>query len=1021
MSSMNEKHPKPTYWRSLAELDNDPKFQKMLENEFAEPLEGPDMAPGTPARRRFLQIMGASIALSGCRFKEDKLLAFSRRPEGVVPGESRQFATAVELNGVATGLLVTSYDGRPIKVTGNPLHPTSAGGASAFHQAAVLSVYDPDRSEGVTHLEGRARTASTRKKFEEFLVSERARWQANGSKFRVLASVSSSPSLASLRDRLLASFPGAKWVEYSAVETDNPEAGTALCFGKQHRAVYQLENARVVLSVHSDAAGATDPSGVIASRGLAQGRVPEGKPMSRVYAVESSLSLIGGIADHRLSMPACSAKAFLAALDAEVSKLLGEAGKGAQPVPSAKSLQAPATQKFIATLAKDLVANRGASVILAGNHLPAEAHAIAHRLNVLLDGVGKTVTYQELPLRERRSEALSGLLRDIAANAVETLVIIGENPVLTAPSDADFAGALSKVKTSIALTEFADETARLCTWHIPQAHALEAWGDGLAHDGTLTLSQPLIEPLHGGLSAIEFLALLVNDIKRDGLDIVRRTHAALLPSQKAWNKAVHDGLLPGSAPAPASVTLATLPAFALTESDLAEVGATNGKLELVLAADSKVYDGRFSNNAWLQELPEPLTKQTWGNAVWLSPATAKALGIGDGDLAKVSVSGKELTLPALYVPGQAEGSLRIPLGYGRHFAGHVGGHDDANVTPVGTNAYPLSTTATPFVLAGATIVRVDGRQEIATVQDLHAIDAIGQQGIDERRGLLLAETTLEKFEKEPDFAKHLVHHPPLESMWNDPVAYEGHKWGMAIDLNKCTGCSACITACQAENNIPVVGKDSVLMGREMLWLRVDRYFSGTPENPKLSFQPVPCQQCENAPCEQVCPVGATMHSHEGLNDMVYNRCIGTRYCSANCPYKVRRFNYLNFHLDKVEATPFQSVKDKKKLLMHMVFNPEVTVRARGVMEKCTFCVQRIQNVKIKAKNAKRAIADGEIKTACQETCPSQAISFGDLNDPTSAVAKDHALPRAYTILEELNNRPRVRYLARIRNPHPELG
>jgi len=1021
MSSMNAKHPRPTYWRSLAELDQDPKFQQMLATEFPEPLDGREMAPGTPARRRFLQIMGASFALGGCRFQEDKLLPFSRRPEGVIPGEPRRFATAMELGGVATGLVVTSYDGRPVKVEGSPLHPTSGGGASSLHQALVLGLYDPDRSEGISRSQGQTRVAASPAQFEEFVATERPSWQSRGSSVRVLSSLSSSPSLAAMKQRFLTAFSGAKWIDYAAVETDNLEAGTTLCFGKPHRAVYQLENARIILSVHSDVASSTDPAGVVAGRGLARGRVPEGQPMSRVYAVESWLSLIGGIADHRLSMSAGSAKAFLAALDAELSGKLGDAGKGAQPKPAAKFLTEPSIAKFIATLTQDLLANRGAAVILVGNRLPPDVQALAQRLNVLLDGVGRTVTYHEVPVRERRKDALQALVQDIQAGSVETLLVLGENPVLTAPADLGFAAALAKVKTSIALSEFEDETALLSSWHVPLAHPLEAWGDSLAHDGTITLAQPLIAPLFGGRSALELLALLTNDSKRDGLEIVRRTHAGSLPNQKAWDRAVHDGFISGTMAAPASVTVGVLPAFALAESELRNGEARNGKLEIVLAPDSKVYDGRFGNSSWLQELPEPLSKQTWGNAVWLSPGTGKALGIADGDLVKVSAAGKELTLPALHVPGQAEGSLRIALGYGRYAAGHVGGLASASVDPVGANAYALSTVSAPFLLPDASITRLDGRQAIASVQDLHAIDAVGQAGIDERRGLLLAEANLEEFQKEPDFAKHLVHHPPLESMWNDPVSYEGHKWGMAIDLNKCTGCSACITACQAENNIPVVGKDSVLMGREMLWLRVDRYFSGSPENPRLSFQPVPCQQCENAPCEQVCPVGATLHSSEGLNDMVYNRCIGTRYCSANCPYKVRRFNYLNFHLDKVEATPFQTVTDKKKLLMHMVFNPEVTVRARGVMEKCTFCVQRIQNVKIKAKNVKRSIADGEIKTACQQTCPASAITFGDLNDPTSLVAKDHALPRAYSILVELNNRPRVRYLARIRNPHPELG
>jgi molybdopterin-containing oxidoreductase family iron-sulfur binding subunit len=463
-----------------------------------------------------------------------------------------------------------------------------------------------------------------------------------------------------------------------------------------------------------------------------------------------------------------------------------------------------------------------------------------------------------------------------------------------------------------------------------------------------------------------------------------------------------------------------LSALQFSARELGDSNVSNGALELVFLPDSKVYDGRFANNSWLQELADPLSKQSWGNAARMSPKTAAELRVGEGDLVQLTLAGRSLELPAIFTPGQAEGTVAVSLGYGRHAAGHVGGLDEAGVEPVGANAYALRTIEAFHIAPSLSVARVGGHQDIATTQDLYAIDPVGKIGSEGRLSELVREATLEEFKKEPHFAREAPREPLL-SLWSDPVSYQGHRWGMSIDLNRCIGCNACVVACVSENNIPVVGKANVIKGREMFWLRVDRYFKGPPEEPQVSFQPIPCQQCENAPCEQVCPVGATMHSHEGLNDMVYNRCIGTRYCSSNCPYKVRRFNYFNYHLDKVGVTPFNVVTDRKKLIQHMAFNPEVTVRARGVMEKCTFCVQRIEKTKIKAKNARRSIQDGEIKTACQQTCPTDAIVFGDLSDSASQVARLQALPRAYALLEELNNRPRVRYLARVRNPHPELA
>jgi molybdopterin-containing oxidoreductase family iron-sulfur binding subunit len=1013
---------KPTHWRSLAELENDAEFRERVAREFPTPLD-PEPAD-SPARRRFLQIMGASVALGACRWKEDKLLPFSDRPEGHIPGETRRYATAMELGGVATGLLVTSYDGRPIKVDGNPAHPSSRGAASVYHQGSLLNLYDPDRARAVSRRDQGKRVKSSWAEFEEFARKHFQGLRGQGGQgLRILSDRSSSPSLEDLRRRLLVAYPRSGWTEFSAALGDNEHGGSMLAFGAPYRTLLSLENAKVIVALDADLVSPANPAGIANARAIAAQRTPDNGTMNRIYSIESALSLTGAIADHRLPLRSGLIKAVAAALDAELGGKLVPADElgAAQPKPQAPLLNDAKVKKFLDVVVKDLLANAGASIVVAGVNQPPEVHAIVHRINHALGNVGRTLTYA-IDARGARGQLdmLKGLVDEMNAGSVDTLLILDANPVYTAPADLAFSQALSKVKNIIALSEYVDETAQLATWHLPLAHYLESWGDGRAHDGTVTLQQPLIEPLYGGRSKLEVVALISADPKTRGLDIVERTHAARLGGDPAWRKSVHDGVIPGTSYVPSLPRLKPIAPVQLEPEEL-QAKSQNGQLEVSFAPDLKLYDGRFANNAWLQELPESITKQSWGNAALIHPKTAAELGITETSLVKLSVAGRELMLPAVFVPGQALGSIRVALGHGRSTAGQVGGWAERKIPEVGANAYVLRSVDAFHFASGLSVSVVGNKQKVASTQDLYAIDTIGRQGAEQRLPQIVREQTLTEFQKDPTHSKHLVHHPPLLNLWRDPVSYEGHKWGMAIDLNRCIGCTACVAACQAENNIPVVGKDNVERGREMLWLRVDRYYSGNPESPKVNFQPMPCQHCENAPCEQVCPVGATLHTSEGLNDMVYNRCIGTRYCSNNCPYKVRRFNYFNYHLDKVETTPFQNVTDPDKKLKHMVFNPEVTVRARGVMEKCTFCVQRIQNVKIKAKNAKRPIKDGEIKTACQDTCPTDAIVFGDLNDKSSVVAKLHALPRSYKVLEELNNRPRVAYLARVRNPHPELG
>jgi MoCo/4Fe-4S cofactor protein with predicted Tat translocation signal len=1015
----------PSYWRSLAELDQTPEFREAVEREFQEPLE--QLPPSSPGRRRFMQVMGASFSmagLAGCRWHEDKILPMTRRPEGVIPGTTARYATAMELNGVGFGLHATSYDGRPIKVDGNPLHPESLGAASTYHQGSVLGVYDPDRSDAVSQKSGNKRELASFEAFDKAAKEELKKLRATrGEGLRVLSERSSSPTLAALKDRWLAAFPLSKWVVFEALASNGRAAGTALAFGKPHRVHYSFAEAKVIVSLDADFVAASFPGGLANARGLTKGRVPDHEEMNRLYVIESAFTSTGATADHRLALRSEQIKAVAAYLDAEISAKanpLPEQG-AAQPKPAAEFLNDAKVQKFLGAVAKDLLANVGKSIVVAGLHQPAEVHALVERLNVLLGNAGRTVFYTEDAADAVNSdvEGLKALTEEMAAGRVQTLLVLGGNPAYDAPSDIAFGAALEKVPFSVRLGLYEDETSQPATWHVPAAHYLESWGDARAYDGTVSIVQPLIAPIFGGRSALELVARLLGEEPK-GLELVKAQHKGLLGDERRFRKAVHDGIVEGSAFERVAPKLQAIPPLKLGERETAAAVA-NGQLEIRFVPCPKIYDGRFANNAWLQELPESISKLSWDNAAFFSVATAKTLGITDGDVLTLTLGGKSVQVPCVVAPGQADGSVKVALGYGRTHAGRVGGKVGTDVEPVGGNVNLIRTSDAPFTAGGLSVSSQGPGKRLANTQDLYAMDQIGLDGIAQRLPELVREADYEKFKEEPHFAKHLVHQPHNLNLWVDPVSYEGHKWGMAIDLNKCIGCSACVTACQAENNIPVVGQENVAMGREMLWLRIDRYYKGNPNEPELRFQPLPCQQCENAPCEQVCPVGATMHSHEGLNDMVYNRCIGTRYCSNNCPYKVRRFNYFNYNLDVIGMTPYTPTDDPKMKLKSMVFNPEVTVRSRGVMEKCTFCVQRIQNAKIPAKNAHRAIEDGEIKTACQETCPTDAIVFGDLNDGKSRVAALQKLERSYQLLGEFNNRPRVQYLARITNPNKELA
>jgi MoCo/4Fe-4S cofactor protein with predicted Tat translocation signal len=997
-----------TYWRSLEELERSPEFQEAVRREFPDD-DWDHLPPAT--RRQFLKVMGASLAMAGltaCRWPKEEIVPFAHRPEGRTPGVPQRFATSMEIGGAALGLLVTSFDGRPIKAEGNPLHPDSLGALSAVAQADLLQLYDPDRSRRLLLREGGQQFVKDWSDFE-LLVGER--FSGAGAGVAVLVGASSSPTLAALRDRFLGARSEARWYEYEPVSRDNEREGTRLVFGSVVRVHPHLHEAAVVACFDADPLF-DHPAALRLAGEFALARNPESGSGARLYVGESCYTLTGARADHRVAVASSWVPALLAAV---TNRLVAKHGL---ELPAAAAGFAGSTdhtetddeRHFVDLLAADLMAQRSRGVVLVGPRQAPGVHALAAVLNHALGATGSTITYTAEPNPDRPShlEEISDLTRRIQGDEIETLLILGGNPAYDAPADLGFADLLARVPVSIHLSLYDDETSERCTWHLPGAHTLESWGDGTAWDGTLTLRQPLIEPLYGGRSAIEVLAVAAGDGWKSGHELVRdnlRERSGAPFFEGFWRQALHDGVVGQSAwetvtPKPDPARLAS--AVDGLRELLGAGRPAAERVELVLVPDARVFDGRFANNGWLQELPDAITKITWDNALMISPATARDIGVSDGEVASVEARGASLELPVYVLPGMARNCAAAALGYGRTAAGQVG-------NGVGVDTYRLRTVAAPYILSGVTISGTGRRYDLATTQDHFAIDTIGFSERNLRVADLVREASLDAYLENPEIIHEQEHHPPLISLWKDQE-YEGEQWGMAVDLNTCIGCNACIVACQAENNIPVVGRRQVLNQREMQWIRLDRYFKTPPgvtpdevDDAEIVFQPMTCVQCENAPCEQVCPVAATQHTTDGLNAMVYNRCIGTRYCSNNCPYKVRRFNFFNYHKDLADTAKMQ-------------FNPEVTVRARGVMEKCTFCVQRIEAVRIAARNDNRPIADGEIMPACAQTCPAKAISFGNLNDSSSEVSHSREDHRSYATLAELNIRPRTHYLARLSNP-----
>jgi molybdopterin-containing oxidoreductase family iron-sulfur binding subunit len=1007
------------YWRSLEELAGSAEFQEALHREFP---KGASEWIDSVSRRGFLKVMGASMALAGMtgcvRLPLEPIVPYVRQPEDVIPGRPMFYATAMTLGGYASPLLVESHLGRPTKIEGNDRHPASMGGTDIFAQASILGLYDPDRSQSVVSM-------GDQRSWQAFLGAIRGPLNAQkalqGAGIRILTPTISSPTLVDQLRNFLKIYPQAKWHVYEPVNRDNVVEGAKLAFGLPVETRYDFEKADVIVSLDADFLSAGFPGNTKYIRDFAKRRDPGGK-MNRLYVIESTPSSTGAKADHRLSLVAgvmerCAQSLLRNTADAKGrTSLTDEQLRLFRVDSNAVKWLSDESLQVMDHCFSDLNSHGGSSVVIAGDHQPPIVHAIAHRINAQLGNVGKTVFYAD-PIDANpinNLDSIKELAADIQAGKVDLLVILGGNPAYDAPADLNVAGLLKsdKVQLRVHYGLYQNETAELCHWHINATHELESWADARAYDGTVSIIQPLIAPLYSGKSALEFVALLNGQADATGYDLTRaywqKQHAGM-DFEQFWRKSLHDGWIEGTAGPQKSVE--TKHGSSFMSASEASQAQSEGKLlptapsdpntiELNIRRDPTIHDGQFSNNGWLQELPKPMTKLTWDNAVLIGPAMAKRLDIKTEDVVELELNGKKVTGPVWIQAGHPDNSVTVTLGYGRTRAGRVG-------TAQGFNAYALRTTSAPWIATGLQIRKTGQTYKLASTQGMQSMDTPNGG-----RRPLVRETSLEEYRKDPNFAKE---EEPAQGLTLYP-AYdykkEEYAWGMAIDLNKCVGCNNCIVACQSENNIPVVGKEQVVIGRHMHWIRVDAYYQGDRDNPKAFFQPVPCMHCENAPCEVVCPVGATNHSSEGLNDMVYNRCVGTRYCSNNCPYKVRRFNFLLF-------------QDWETPQLKMMRNPDVSVRSRGVMEKCSYCVQRINERRIDVETA--SVREGkdlhigdELETACQQSCPAEAIIFGNINDPNSKVSKLKAQPRNYSLLGELNTRPRTTYLAEVRNPNPEL-
>ncbi len=958
----------PQFWRTLEEAAESEDLREYVEQEFPG-LSG--QIPQGIDRRNLLKVMAASLAMAGAaactKQPKELIVPYVRQPENVIPGIPLFYATAMNTDGYARGLLVESHLNRPTKVEGNPDHPASLGSTTIFEQASILNLYDPDRSETVLN-EGRMTTWGD---FTgKFSTEAQALTTRKGEGLAILTGVTTSPTFIDQMRTLGSLMPSAKW--YVSEPSVNPAIASAAkkIAGRNAFISHDLSKADVIVSLESNFM-VCGPAALRYARQFGQRRsVDNGETPVRLYAIESAPSVSGSLADHRFPAKSSAIPGLAYAL-ATACGVNAPAGGGTTP-------------DWLNVVAQDLQKSKGRSVVIPGEFQPESVHLAAYAINAALGNVGQTVSVLE-GVEPDNTHSLQELTDDLNNGHVETLLIIGQNPVYTAPASLNFLNAMRKARLVVRVGQFFDETSRWSHWHVPETHYLETWSDTRAFDGTTTIQQPLIEPLYYGKSGHEVLSILIGKPDENGHEIVKeywQSQHKEADFDQFWQISLHNGWVEGSAIGPVNGKPAALPALEQQEIS---------GMEVVFRPDPTIGDGTYSNNGWLQECPKPQSKMTWDNVVLISPKNAGKWKVDKGDMLRVTVNGKSTVGPTWILPGHAEDSVTVHFGYGRQGSGRVG-------NKIGYNAYSIQNASTPYVASGS-VEKTGEHYRIANIQETQTM--AGREPV--------REAELAEFRQHPDFPtmeeKPL---PPGESLYKDVHwPYNGYKWGMTIDLNTCIGCHACIVACQAENNIAVVGKDQVARGRHMHWIRVDRYYSGNLDEPAIYNQPVPCMHCEDAPCEMVCPVAATVHSNEGLNEMVYNRCVGTRYCSNNCPYKVRRFN---FYLYSDWNTPS----------LYGARNPDVTVRSRGVMEKCSYCVQRIQEAKIRSDEEGRRVRDGEILTACQQVCPTQAITFGDLNDKNSMVAKLQSLPRKYGLLDDLNTRPRTKYLGYVRNSNEAL-
>ncbi len=1076
------------YWRSLEELSEQPGFSQMLQREF--PGQAPkDYAP--LARRDFVKLMGAALALaglSGCAFQPpEKIISYVKNPEQRVSGIPLFYATAMPFMGYGIGLLAESNEGRPTKLEGNPDHPASMGRTDVWSQASVLNLYDPDRSQ-FTRQSGQSSDWDT---FVGIAARAISQVQPNGGAgLTILTETITSPTALAMLSEIKGKLPRAKWHSFEPINRDNVREGVRLATGSDLHPVYHFDRADVIVSLDCDFL-LEEPNRVAYAKEYISNRKLTGgqRKMNRLYVAESTPSITGAQADHRIPMKAAAVDGFARALASAVgvAGVTGEASAELAP--------------YVSAIADDLKSNRGRVIVCAGAHQPPAVHALAHAMTALLGGTGAsgTISYHA-PVEGNTAlhgAALQEMVDDMNAGRVQTAIIMGANPAYSAPANLNFAAALKKVPLKIHHGHYEDETSVLCDWHIPETHYLEAWGDVRAVDGTTTVIQPLVQPLYQATkSPLEMLAVLNGNPNVTPYDAVRGHYLTTrggkddIAFEKYWQKIVHDGVVPATA-APA-IGASLKGGFA---AGLPAATPVNGGLEVSFRPDPTIWDGRFANNGWLQECPKPVSKITWDNAFFVSPATAEKNGWATNNEATLSLGGKSVTGAIFLLPGQPDETVTVHLGYGRTNAGKIG-------TGPGFDANQLRTMANPFFASGAKLEKTGRVYKIATtshhnliapegkntgwgsailgnddaktkaidnvlVPESRDLDIDGTHGRDvvrvgtlvdwvkhlegdekaqipthnirDKRGVPLAypqnpepfRSEVKKLEeREIQENRDLIGQPGFYPRDNDFFATDlyrdnslnvaaqkeakregrdnaAHAWGMTVDLQSCIGCNACVVGCQSENNSAIVGKDQVLMGREMHWIRIDTYYRGSYENPEVYFEPMMCQHCEKAPCAPVCPFNAVMNSPEGVNEQIYNRCVGTKYCENNCPYKVRRFNFLQY-------------SDQQTPVIQLMENPDVTVRSRGVMEKCTYCIQRITEAKWQAGKEERNVRDGEILVACQQACPTDAIVFGDINDPNSKVSKLKRGPLTYGILTDLNTLPRTSYLARFKNPNPAL-